>query len=384
MKRRVWVSTTPPTDNTYNKIMPLTNLQLTNFRSYTDRTIELDPVATLVVGPNATGKTNLLEALFVLATTKSFRAKDAELVYHGEDFYRLAARQDETELALGYQITEGGTEKRARHNGVARSLSEHLGTLRVVLFEPNDLLVVFGPPDRRRRYLNFILTQTDTEFVKILANYRRILQQRNRLLGDWQGQTNELFAWNLQLADQAAEIDRRRRDLITHINTLATEHYAAIAGSSAPLELRYQGVVDGAAEYATGFLQRLEDSLHRDIAAGFTTIGPHRDAFALIFKEADIASVASRGEVRTAVLALKLAELSYIEGHTGSKPLLLLDDVFSELDDARRRYLLKTLGAHQSLITTTNADVAAELTAQHTTIHTELPKAVKSKAKKRS
>lgn len=346
----------------------VSSLHLTNFRSYADQEIELDPVATLVVGPNATGKTNLLEGLFVLATTKSFRARDPEMVRHGEDFYRLSARLGETELALGYQISDGSTQKRARHNGVAKTLIDHLGSLRVVLFEPNDLLLINGTPERRRRYLDFILTQTDKTYAKTLNLYRRVLQQRNRTLANWNGDTGQLFAWNVQLVEHAAEIDRRRRALIGHINELASDAYAQIAGSPEAVQLGYLGAFEE--DYASALLQYLESNVARDVAAGFTTIGPHRDDFRIVFKEAPITAVASRGEMRTVVLALKLAELAYMERHTRAKPLLLLDDVFSELDDQRRHFLLATLKDYQSVVTTTNADVSDELSARHTTIHT--------------
>jgi DNA replication and repair protein RecF len=349
--------------------MGVTKLQLTNFRSYADQTIELDPMITLIVGPNATGKTNMLEALFVLATTKSFRAKDSELVRHGQQFYRIGAEIDGADVVLGYQATEHGTEKRARHDNAPKTLLEHLGTLRAVLFEPNDLLIIHGAPERRRRYLDFILTQTDKRFVRTLAQYRRVLHQRNRLLADWRGNTSELFAWNIKLTELASEIDARRRQVVAHITELASGLYADIAGEAATLELTYRGVCTG--DYPAQFLRLLESNLSRDIAAGFTTIGPHRDDFTITFKDEPVLAVASRGEMRTVVLALKLAELAYFERHTESKPLLLLDDVFSELDDGRRRYLLQTLGNYQSLITTTNADVSGELSAHHATIRTE-------------
>lgn len=349
--------------------MPLSQLHLENFRSYRDQTVSLDSVITLVVGPNATGKTNLLESLFVLATTKSFRAKDAELIRHDENFYRVSVASGATEIALGYQVTEHGSEKRARHDGSPKSLIDHLGTLLVVLFEPNDMFIIHGAPDRRRRYLDFILTQTDKQFVRTLSKYRRVLTQRNRVLADWRGDTSELFAWNLQLTALASDIDFRRRQLVAHITELAGGFYADIAGSAESLNLTYDGVCED--DYPTNFLRLLEHNLPRDVAAGFTTIGPHRDDLRISFKDAPITTVASRGEMRTVLLALKLAELTYIEERTATRPLLLLDDVFSELDDSRRQYLLDALGGHQAVITTTNADVGSELSTQHATIYTQ-------------
>ncbi len=360
--------------------MGISQLSLTNFRSYAEQTIALDPSTTLVVGANATGKTNLLESLFVLATTRSFRAKDAELIRHRQSFYRISAELDGTELAMGYQLGERGAEKRVRHSSVAKSLIDHLGTIRVVLFEPGDLLLITGGPDRRRRYLDFVLTQTDKRYAKTLNQYRRVLLQRNRLLSDWRGNTSELFAWNVQLAQAATDIDARRRELVEHLNTLVRESYARIAGSTEPTGLAYVGSCPTGADYATNFLQQLETGLSRDIGAGFTTIGPHRDDFNITFKNAPITAVASRGEMRTVVLSLKLAELAYIEQHAGTKPLLLLDDVFSELDNARRRFLLATLGDYQAVLTTTSADVSEQLATAHTIISTKDWAAPASKA----
>ncbi len=336
------------------------SVTLTNFRSYQERTFRFDTTVTVVVGPNATGKTNLLEALFVLATTKSFRAKDPELVRRGESFYRLSAETTHGSVAVGYQRTHTGTEKRAMYEGVRAPLSQHLGRLQTVLFEPNDLQMVMGAPDLRRRYLDFILSQTDSNYLKTLQRYRRVLQQRNRLLAEWAGQENELFAWNIKLAELAADIDSARRAVILHINRLAEAIYKDIAGSRESLALEYRGTAEQD-DYASDFLAKLSQNLSRDIGAGFTTIGPHRDDFQIHFKDTGITSVASRGEMRTVVVVLKLAELRYIEERSGQSPILLLDDVFSELDESRRSYLITKLGTYQSVITTTDADTARQL-----------------------
>ncbi len=346
--------------------MTVSRLHLTNFRSYEDRQVEFDPATTLIIGPNATGKTNILEGLYVLATTKSFRARDSELIRKDAPFFRLEADVGETDIALSYKATPEGREKRVRHNDVARTLIDHLGLLTIVLFEPNDLLIIHGGPERRRRYLDIILTQTDRKFAATLSQYRRVLQQRNRLLSS-QASTAELFAWNVQLSQLAADIDSARKRLADRINDIAEDRYAAIADAT-PLELEYQGVCDR--DYASQFLQLLEHNLPRDRAAGFTTIGPHRDDFTIKFKGAPVTSIASRGEMRTIILALKLAELSYLEEQHQTKPMLLLDDVFSELDDTRRHHLLNVLGGYQSVVTTTNADVSEELGSHHATIYT--------------
>lgn len=335
--------------------MVVSSLALTNFRSYVSHQLDLHPAATVIVGPNATGKTNLLESLYVLANTRSFRAKDAHLIHHNADFLRVVARVGETEVAYGYQNSAEKSEKKITHDNVARTLISHLGTLKIVLFEPNDLLLIFGPPDRRRRYLDYCLSQANPGYTLILQQYRRVLAQRNRLLGEWNGNEAELFAWNVKLTELASNITTNRLELIADLNAHLGDIYAKIAGSPEQLELQYEATVS-AEDYASAFIGALQQNLRRDLGAGFTTIGPHRDDSIIRFRGGVISASASRGEMRTVILALKLAELDYIERHTKTTPLLLLDDVFSELDESRRRFLLQTLSDRQTIITTTSAD----------------------------
>jgi DNA replication and repair protein RecF len=333
----------------------ITKLSLTNFRNYADQQFELAPDVTMVMGPNASGKTNLLESIYTLALTRSFRAKDHELTRHNQNFFRISAEYDKKLLALGYEQTEIGRRKQITHDGVRRPLSGHVGTLRVVLFEPNDLLLIGGPPDGRRRYLDFLLSQSDPNYLQAIQKYRRSLNQRNRLLAEWPTDSGELFAWDLKLAEYGSEITAQRQKLIEAINAAAPDIYREIAGQEVDLELVYRA--QEATDSPTRFLAALEKVRQRDAAAGFTTIGPHRDDFLIKFKNLPIDTVASRGEMRSVVLALKMFEVSYIEQRFGNSPLLLLDDVFSELDEHRRHYLVQKLRGSQSVITTTNADI---------------------------
>lgn len=332
-------------------------LELTNFRSYDQRRFELGPSTTLVVGPNASGKTNLLEAIYVLAITKSFRARDTELIKHEQEYFRIVGQTDQAELALGFS-TEGGSQtKRVMHNQSKKTLSGHVGVLPVVLFEPTDTGLIMGAPEARRRYLDTILCQTDPGYLKLLNAYKRVLKQRNSLLANFDtGRImDEIFAWDIKLTELATEIVNKRTELLGFIAELIEEAYAQVAGSKEPLELSYLPSVP-AANYGDGFMKELAGRLTRDLAAGFTTIGPHREDFKVRFKNNDVSAVASRGETRTVVLALKLAELAYIEQTLGRKPILLLDDVFSELDAKRRNFLLSKVSGHQAVITTTQAD----------------------------
>lgn len=350
--------------------MKLLGLELTNFRSYERAAFELNPSVTLVVGPNASGKTNLLEAVYVLASTRSFRAKDRDLVRHGEDFFRVVARGEEAELALGFRHSPI-TEKRVTHDGAKKTLVAHVGVVQVTLFEPSDLTLLTGPPEPRRKYLDFLLSQTDRMYLRTLQAYRRTLKQRNALLDPERPMSlrDDLFVWDVKLAELAVEIFGRRQELVRHLNRLLPEVYSRIAGEHQEPQIVYQPSVSG--DYAEEFLSTLQANIRRDMAVGFTTIGPHREDFAVTFKGTALELVASRGEVRTVVLAMKLAEVAYAEQATGIRPILLLDDVFSELDRERRSYLVGQLGNYQAIITTTDADaIAREFTVPHSIIST--------------
>ena len=351
--------------------MKVSELELANFRSYELARFELHPDVTLVVGPNASGKTNLLESLYVLAVTKSFRAKDRDLVRHGQDFFRVVVRTGEIEYAFGLSTATGVMEKKVTYDGVKRTLVGHVGELQVSLFEPTDLELVSGTPERRRRYLDFLLCQTDRAYLKILQQYRRVLKQRNAVLEgfDVGGVRGQIFAWDVKLAELAVEIQVRRQELLAVLGEFVPLLYADIAGSGEEIEFEYLPSVSG--DYAEQFLETLAHNLTRDLAVGFTTIGPHREDFTVRFKNNDMVAVASRGEVRTVILAMKLAELEYAEQRTGRRPILLLDDVFSELDRGRRGYLMERLVGHQTIITTTDADaVTSEVRSGHVIIKT--------------
>ena len=351
--------------------MRVESLELTNFRSYERADFVLHPDVTLVVGPNASGKTNLLESMYVMASTRSFRAKDKDLVRHDQDHFRIVARGDDREYAFGFSMA-GPTQKKITHDGVKRALAMHVGTIQVTLFEPGDLDLLAGSPDPRRKYLDFILCQTDRAYLRTLQQYRRVLKQRNTLLDADQPARarDQMFAWNIKLAELAVEIYGRRMRLIGELNEAIPLLYSQIAGAAEALELEYIPSVDG--DYADSFLQTLEDNFARDLGAGFTTIGPHREDFLVKFKGSLIERVASRGEVRTVVLAMKLGEVAYAEASTGVRPILLLDDVFSELDANRRGFLLGRLEGYQTIITTTDADaMTREFNTPYAVISTE-------------
>lgn len=336
--------------------MAVNHITLYDFRSYTQKSLALDPGVTLIIGPNGSGKTNILEALYVLATTKSFRARDEALVRQGADVLRVVVDSSDGEYSFAYQ-KQPTIAKKVTLDGAKKTLRGHVGSLPVVLFEPGDLQLLAGPPSARRAYIDTILCQTDQEYLQALNEYKRALRQRNALLRDHSYvPVDVLFAWNVQLAGPALILRQKRAEFITYLQSRLPSLYASIAGKSHDLDIGYQSnpAIDITDE--SMMLEQFEQSAGRDSAAGFTTIGPHRDDFAVIFDNHPIDARASRGEHRSVVLALKLAELEYQNEFARSRPLFMLDDVFSELDSYRRGFLLKAIGDYQTIVTTTEAD----------------------------
>lgn len=333
----------------------ITDLRLQHFRSYGDASFELDPGVNIVVGPNASGKTNLLEALLVLARGVSYRAKDGELVQFKKSWARLDAH-----LANGGQRTVKITPDKAptksyELDGKTYQRLTMTHSLPVVLFEPEHLRLLSGGPERRRDYLDDLLEQTNAEFSSVRRQYRRALAQRNRLLKQPSASYDQVFPWNVRLSQLAGQVVRARADLAKKLNTDTGKLYKKLSGTKTQVSLDYlaRWPAEG---YETGLLKALETSLEQDRQYGFTSAGPHREDLAVLFNDRPVQETASRGEIRTAVLALKIIELKIIEEVREMTPLLLLDDVFSELDGKRRHALTDYLAPYQTFITTTDAD----------------------------
>lgn len=346
----------------------LTSLRLQNFRSYTDASFEFGERVNIIVGPNGSGKTNLLEAVQVLAVGSSYRVHDAELVLHGAPWARLdASMQDGGSRTLKLMIEPRPSKTfEIQQKPYMRLSQQH--TLPLVLFEPNHLQLLHGAPELRRSYLDEILEQTKPGYISFRRNYRRVLSQRNALLKRGHPSTGEVFPWNLRLSELGAVMARARFELTTELALKLAELYKILSKSGAELTISYEPQFP-IETYETSLLSKLESALARDVARGFTAYGPHREDITVLLNGREAAEVASRGETRTIVLALKILELELIEQARGITPILLLDDVFSELDGVRRRALTSYLQAHQTFLTTTDADVVIK----HFTDSTILP-----------
>jgi DNA replication and repair protein RecF len=339
----------------------ITSLRLQQFRSYQDESFEFEPGVTIIVGPNASGKTNLLEAILVLARGHSYRVDDDELIMFDKPWARVdAVLADGQERTIKLDMSAGRLDKSMAIDGRKYKILPHNHVMPAVLFEPNHLQLLNGSPDLRRNYLDDLLSQLQPGFTSMRQHYRRALSQRNALLKmGYQRARSQVFAWDLRLSELGGHIAETRMDLLESLASDITELYKAISHARTSVTLEYHSSLP-ARSYASALLHKLEHSLETDCERGFTAYGPHRDDMAVLFDGKPANLTASRGESRTTMLALKILELKLLEEKTGRKPLLLLDDVFSELDGARRKALTAYLRDYQTFITTTDADVVMQ------------------------
>jgi DNA replication and repair protein RecF len=369
--------------------MRLTHLSLHNFRNYVRLDLNLQSGVTVLFGDNAQGKTNLLEAIYYLATTRSPHAgTDRELVNwlaieeEPLPYARLTGRvaRGVSELTIEITLTQQPNNgnrfrKHIRLNGVAKRAMDILGQLTVVLFLPDDIALVFGSPSRRRRYLNATLCQIDPPYCRTLSRYNRIVTQRNALLRDLRergGDAEQLAFWDERLVQHGAYLVARRHTALIALNKLAHDVHNDLTNGAERLRLRYQSSVEiedqsEVEPVERAFRAQLEELRRREIAAGMTLIGPHRDEVRFLIDDMDAGVYGSRGQQRTVALALKLAEVELMRQETGEHPVLLLDDVLSELDAQRRRFLMQRLdnGPQQVYITTTDTHTLSEGFLQH-------------------
>lgn len=345
----------------------ITDLRLQHFRSYKDSSFEIGPGVNIIVGPNASGKTNLLEAVLVLARGGSYRAKDADLVQFGADWARIDADLPDSKRVVKLQTA--GADKVAKTfqiDGQVLARLMQARTLPVVLFEPNHLLLLNSSPELRRAFLDDLLEQTVPGYGGTRRHYKRVLAQRNALLKkNPRGLAEQLFVWNIRLSELGGQIVRQRSQLVARFAQRASHIYGSLAHKSYDIALSYSTQF-APEQYETALLHKLESCIDLDVARGFTAYGPHRDDLQASIDNHAVQESASRGETRTLVLALKIMESQLLEELRGTRPLLLLDDVFSELDGKRRHALTDFLSGYQTFITTTDADlVVAHFTSSN-------------------
>jgi len=338
----------------------ISTIRLQNFRSYRDESFEFDGGVNIIVGPNASGKTNLLEAILVLARGSSFRARDTELIKFDCPWARLDGFFGKHSRSLKLEGSDGNVSKSYLLDDKLYKRLSLDKTVPVVYFEPNHLQLITRGPDQRRDYMDELLERSVPGFKVLATGYKRTLAQRNTLLkrGPRQG-GQQLFAWDIRLSELGEKIAQERQRLVDDINKDLSKSYSKISKKKTVVRLEYQSQFTPE-RYGSKLLHKLEANASLDYERGFTAYGPHREDFALHLNERHAGTSASRGENRSLMLALKIFELNLIEKARGQKPIFLLDDVFSELDGSRRHALVDYLKKHQTIITTTDADSVIE------------------------
>jgi DNA replication and repair protein RecF len=369
----------------------LRELVLVNFRNYVRLALAPGEAITVLLGDNGQGKSNVLEAIYFLATTRSPRAgSDRELVHWRArrdviPFARLEARIEREDAALHVEILiraeadgadsppagEGTVpairpvSKQIKVNGLPTRAVELVGQVNVVLFTPDDVALVAGSPSGRRRYLDITCSQVSGQYLRALQRFNRVLVQRNTLLRqvrDRRQRRDALDYWNEEMIKLGTIVSAHRVEMVGCLNRNLGSLYRDLGGSQHDLQIAYQATThdpaigtSAADDLAELYAARVRELLPREIEQGVSLVGPHRDDFAFVVDGVDLNTYGSRGQQRLAVLALKLAEGKFMHAQTGERPILLLDDILSELDPTRRGFVLEQAGREgQTVITTTD------------------------------
>lgn len=323
-------------------------IKLANFRSHEGLRLDFEAQTTKIVGRNGCGKTSVLEAIYEVLQGKSFRAVDREILRRGAEYYRVELEfQDGRKVAAVY---DGEKKEFLVEDKKTRRLPKK-NKYPIVLFEPDDLNLVGASPTSRRNYFDRMLGQLSEGYSEALARYNKALKQRNELLKDERVGLGDVFSWNLLLVKYGAEIREARARAVEMMNAQATETYRSIAENQDEVRLEYVSEVEGESD----FLAKLERNFERDRILGHTSFGVHRDNYEFSFNQAKADGSASRGEVRSLVIALKFIEARMIWEGLGKRPLVLLDDVFSELDEVRQKCLVRNFQDHQIVLTAVEA-----------------------------
>jgi len=348
----------------YTSMMNIREVRLAGVRSYELFSAQFDPELTLIIGRNGTGKTTLLEGLYYLCHGTSFRGSGREMIAHDSTRADIVLVSDSGERRASLQQTDDDQIKKTfTIDGRTTARLPAKYRLPVVLFEPDELRLLNSSPERRRRFFDGILGRLYPQYAGVLSRYQRTLLQRNELLKrreemDQTSWENQLFVWDIKFAELALEITRQRREFVVTSNSHLSGLYSRMADADHHVTVSYHSAIS-ADDYQQILLNRLHANRIADSYRGHTSAGPHRDDFLLMLDGHTASETASRGEMRTIMLAYKLLEVQLQREIYDSAPLILLDDVFSELDTTRERHLMNALAGHQTIITAT--DIRDEL-----------------------
>ncbi len=336
-------------------------LEIKNFRNYDYQKIIFDSKLNVILGKNAQGKTNLIEAIFLLAIGRSPRTtKDKEMINWNKDnaYVRLKINKNSGSKTLEIRLSKNGGKIILINGLPIKRISELISVLNVIHFFPEDLKLIKEAPQDRRRFMDVDISQASRNYFFLLQTYEKVLSQRNKLLKisksiDVVKQT--ISIWDEQLSVVASKIIISRIKFLNQLAPIVQKSHAYLAGSDEILSISYQGVTGKSTqEIKDTLLKKLEENLEKDFELGYTSVGPHRDDIKITLNGVDIRSFGSQGQQRTASLAMKLAEIQIFEEETGEKPILLLDDVLSELDPSRQQKLINVATKQQSFLTCTD------------------------------
>lgn len=350
--------------------MLIRQLDLQNFRNYVDLSISPDPGLNILIGRNAQGKTSVIEAIYVLATSRSWRAgRDFEMIRWDSENSRVFAEvvrdeQNDLEIEVFVSRTE---KKQIKVNTIRQSkLADLMGQLNVVLIEPQDVEIVRGEPGNRRRFMNLEISQVQPQYCHLLVGYKRVLEQRNKLLKDIQGRRSMegmLDVWNEQLVAYASKILERRLNFIERISVLARKIHSEVTEGNEVLDMAYSCSVElGTArtgdELAAVIAEGIEEVRAEEVRRGVTLIGPQRDDLVITLNGVPTRVYGSQGQQRSVALSLRMAELELMEETAHEPPVVLLDDVMTDLDEERRAHIFEmTRGRCQTFITAASSRV---------------------------
>lgn len=337
--------------------MKIKSVELKNFRNYDYLNLNLDEETNIIYGNNAQGKTNILEALYVCATTKSHKgSKDKEMIAFGQDesHIKTIVEKNGNSYRIDMHIKKNKSKGIAINGIPIRKASELFGIINIIFFSPEDLNIIKNGPAERRRFLDMELCQLDKVYLYNLTNYNKILMQRNKMLKDmnyFSAAKDTLDVWNLQLVNYGTEIIKRRRQFIDDLNQIVEKIHFQLSGNTESLKLTYEEDVS-----ENDFLETLEKSFEKEMKQKATWCGPHKDDMGFLINGIDVRKYGSQGQQRTAALSLKMAEIDLVKTIIKDTPVLFLDDVLSELDSNRQYYLLNNIKDVQTVITCTGLE----------------------------
>ena len=337
--------------------MIIKSIELQNFRNYEDLNISFDEGTNIFYGDNAQGKTNILEAAYLSGTTKSHKcSKDKEMIRFGEQeaHIRTVVVKKDKEYQIDMHLKNNRSKGIAINKVPIKKASELFGILNMIFFSPEDLNIIKNGPAERRRFLDSELCQLDKIYLSDLTTYNKILNQRNKLLKDMVYRPDlkdTLPVWDMQLVETGRKIIRRRKQFVDELNEIVHDIHYRISGEKEDLILQYEPSIED-----IFFEDELSRVKERDMRQCMTSVGPHRDDLLFSIGEVDIRKFGSQGQQRTSALSLKLSEIELVKRSIHDTPVLLLDDVLSELDSNRQNYLLNSIHDTQTLITCTGLD----------------------------